>query len=116
MRIILKPLDTLLAEHTYAHAGRMLGLSKQNLTSRLNGKKSQYVDEQRRVWILSHEPPTEEVPAEDTKVQREQRRVENIFKVARACDTYTEFREWHQTQYKQARERGLLPMIKEVFK
>lgn len=116
MKVTLKPLDTLLAEHTYEQAGRMLGVSKQNLTLRLNSKKPQFVDEQQRIWILSHVPPVDAVPAEVTKIQREQRRVENIFKVARQCATYTEFREDYQTQYKQARERGLLPMVKELFK
>lgn len=114
MKLKLKPLDTLLAEHTYEQAGRLLGLSKQNLNCRLNNKKPQFVDEMNRVWILSHEPPSE-APAEETKIQREQRRVEHIFKMARECATYAEFREDRQTQYQQARKRGLLPMVKGVF-
>lgn len=115
MQLKLKPLDTLLAEHTYEQAGRLLGLSKQNLNCRLNSKKPQYIDEQHRVWILSHEPPAETAPTAETKIQREQRRVKYIFKVAEVCATYTEFREEHHSQYQQARERGLLPMIKGMF-
>jgi len=115
MNLKLKPLDTLLAEHTYEQAGRLLGLSKQNLNCRLNGKKPQFIDEQNRIWILSHEPPTEVPAPEETKIQREQRRVEHIFNMARECATYAEFREDRQTQYQQARERGLLPMVKGVF-
>jgi hypothetical protein len=35
--------------------------------------------------------------------------------MARECATYAEFREDRQTQYQQARKRGLLPMVKGVF-
>lgn len=115
MNLKLKPLDTLLAEHTYEQAGRLLGLSAQNLNCRLNNKKPQYIDEQNRVWILSHEPPTEAVPAEETKIQREQRRVDHIFKMARECESYAQFRVEHHSQYQQARERGLLPTVKGMF-
>ena len=115
MYLKLKPLDTLLAEHTYEQAGRLLGLSKQNLNCRLNGKKPQYIDEMNRVWILSHEPPTEAPAPEETKIQRENRRVEYIFKVARECESYAQFRVERHSQYQQARERGLLPMIKGLF-
>jgi len=115
MNLKLKPLDEILAEHTYEQAGRLLGLSKQNLTCRLKGKKPQYIDEHNRVWILSYVPPTEAPAPEETKIQREQRRVDHIFKVARECATYAEFREEHHSQYQQARERGLLPMLKGMF-
>ena len=115
MKIKLKPLDTLLAEHTYEQAGRLLGLSKQNLTCRLKSKKPQFIDEMNRIWILSHEPPAEAAAPEETKIQREQRRVEHIFKVARECATYAEFRIERHSQYQQARERGLLPMVKGMF-
>ena len=68
MKIKLKPLDTLLAERTYREVGELLGLTPQNLTGRLNSKKPQYVDEQNRIWILSHETPAQEVQEPPTKI------------------------------------------------